>query len=68
MTPVLFKDDQICQVGKDSSTSNRSKLDQETGSSDTLERDQSEVVVVKGLSFLCFPLKMDKALIRIVRI
>ncbi|XP_071726962.1 probable aquaporin NIP7-1 [Rutidosis leptorrhynchoides] len=64
----LFKDGQTCEAPKDVSTSNQSKFDHETGSSNTLVIDQieDEVVVVKSPSCLCFPFQMDKTLIRIV--
>ena len=63
----LFKEDQICDALEDVSTSDRSKFDQETGSSNTLERGQTEEVLVKSPFFLCFPLTMNKPLIRVVR-
>nr|GEY48858.1 probable aquaporin NIP7-1 [Tanacetum cinerariifolium] len=62
----LFKEDQICDTIEDVSTSNRSKFDQETGSSNTLERGQSEEVVDIRPFFLCFPFTMNKTLIRAV--
>ncbi|GJV07371.1 probable aquaporin NIP7-1 [Tanacetum coccineum] len=66
-TDYLFKEDQICDTLEDVSTSNRSKFDQETGSSNTLERGQSEEVVDIRPYFLCFPFTMNKTLIRAVR-
>ncbi|KAJ9550691.1 hypothetical protein OSB04_014736 [Centaurea solstitialis] len=60
----LFKDEKPCEASKDACTTNRSKFDQETGSSNTLERGTGEDVIVKSPSFLCFPLQMDKTLLR----
>ncbi|CAH1450880.1 unnamed protein product [Lactuca virosa] len=61
----LFKEEQACESSKHASTSNQSIFDQETGSSSTLERGQSEVIV-KSPSFICFTLLMDKTLVRMV--
>ncbi|KAL8209497.1 hypothetical protein R6Q57_006229 [Mikania cordata] len=62
----LFKDDQSCEPSRDSSTSNRSNFDQETGSSNTLQTCQIEDDVEKSSRFLCFPIQMDKTLVRMV--
>ncbi|KAL7592512.1 probable aquaporin NIP7-1 [Lactuca sativa] len=61
----LFKEEQACESSKHASTSNQSIFDQETGSSNTLEKGQSEVIV-KSPSFICFTLLMDKTLVRMV--
>ncbi|KVI01655.1 probable aquaporin NIP7-1 [Cynara cardunculus var. scolymus] len=60
----LFKDEQPCEASKEVSTTNRSKFDQETGSSNTLERGPGEDIIVKSPSFLYFPLQMDRTLVR----
>nr|XP_043630788.1 probable aquaporin NIP7-1 isoform X2 [Erigeron canadensis] len=62
----LFKGDQIGEVSKDASTSNRSNFDQEAGTSNSLERGQDEDIVFKTSSILSFTLQMEKTLLRIL--